>query len=332
MSDTPYQRKRDFHGAVSGDVRVLASSTGLIPLVPTIPQYTIFVQTIHVEVTAPTAAELWTLQDGAGVPLVPAVSAAAVAHFDFDFGPDGVPCAVGSRFDLKITGAVGAVGWITWEGYKQFTLGASYAQSVLDLGPTNYFRLNEKSGLIAVDGVGGKNGTISGGVTLGQPGATADGDRAMTFDGATGQIVTTAVTLPVTCTIDLWINTSYAGGYKPILTIRPEDTFQLAIPNSPNVGQVRVWTGVFSMGVRIVNDGRWHYIAVGLSGTDCLIYIDGTLDTNTPNARGVQTGPLKIGVDSVDGSFWLGGLDEIAIYPYVLTAQQIGAKFQAASR
>jgi len=124
MTD-PYLRNREFFGSVSGNYRSLATDTGLIPLVPLIPLQTIFIQKIHVEVTTLAASELWTFQDGAGIPLVPAVSAGAIAHFDFDFGPDGVPCSEATAFVLNVTGAVGAIGWITWEAFKKLTAGAA---------------------------------------------------------------------------------------------------------------------------------------------------------------------------------------------------------------
>jgi hypothetical protein len=100
---------------------VLATDTGVVPLVPAIPKHTIFIQKIHTEVTTLTASETWTFQDGAGNLLVPSVSAGAVAHFDFDFGPDGIPCAEGTAFNLNIAGATGAGGWNSWEGYAKLT-------------------------------------------------------------------------------------------------------------------------------------------------------------------------------------------------------------------
>lgn len=124
MTD-PYLHNREFFGSVSGNYRILNADTGLIVLVPAIPAHTVFVQKLHIEVTTITGAELWTFQDGAGIPIVPSVSAAAIAHFDFDFGPDGVPCTEATALVLNITGAVGAVGQLTWEGFKKLTLGTA---------------------------------------------------------------------------------------------------------------------------------------------------------------------------------------------------------------
>jgi hypothetical protein len=124
MTD-PYLHNREFFGAVSGNYRVAATDTGLIALVASIPAHTLFIQRLHIEVTTITGAELWTFQDGAGIPLVPSVSAAAIAHFDFDFGPDGVPCTEATALVLSISGATGAIGWITWEGFKKLTFGTA---------------------------------------------------------------------------------------------------------------------------------------------------------------------------------------------------------------
>ncbi len=129
MTD-PYLHNREFFGSVSGNYHVLNSDTGLVTLVPAVPAHTLFIQKLHIEVTTLTGAELWTFQDGAGVPIVPSVSAGAISHFDFDFGPDGVPCTESAAFVLNITGAVGAIGWVTWEGFKKLTLGTAPAPGI----------------------------------------------------------------------------------------------------------------------------------------------------------------------------------------------------------
>jgi len=120
-------RQREFFGTISGNYRILSTDTGIIVLVAARARHTTYIQLIHVEVTTLNASELWTFQDGAGtpVPIVPSVSTAAITHFDFDFGAQGVPCTEGTAFNLNITAATGAVGWVTWEGYKKLTLGAA---------------------------------------------------------------------------------------------------------------------------------------------------------------------------------------------------------------
>lgn len=119
MSD-PYRRYTSFYQDVSGSFRVLAADGGPDTLVTVRnANYTLNLQKVHIEVTT-TGAFTWTFQDSAGtpVPLVPSISTAAIAHFDFDFGPKGIPLTLGKNLVLSISGA-GAVGWVAWEGYSQ---------------------------------------------------------------------------------------------------------------------------------------------------------------------------------------------------------------------
>jgi len=63
----------------------------------------------------------------------------------------------------------------------------SYPQVVLGDSPISYWRLGETSGNVASDQTGNDNGTITGGVTLGQPGPVLGGG-SFTFDGSTGWV------------------------------------------------------------------------------------------------------------------------------------------------
>jgi len=125
MSDG-YLRQREFFRSISGSRDVAAADTGTIALVAAIPKHTIFVQRLHFEVTTLTASEVWTVQDGAGTPVPVAVqSAAAVGRGDADYGAIGKPLTEATALNLVISGATGAVGSVTWEGYAKLTLGAA---------------------------------------------------------------------------------------------------------------------------------------------------------------------------------------------------------------
>lgn len=120
-------RQREFYGSISGGRAVAAADTGTITLVAAVPKHTLYIQTIHVEVTTLAASEVWAFRDGAGtpVPVGGPVSAAALGHFDLDFGAQGLPLTEGTAFNLNISGATGAIGQVTWEGYKKLTAGAA---------------------------------------------------------------------------------------------------------------------------------------------------------------------------------------------------------------
>jgi len=203
----------------------------------------------------------------------------------------------------------------------------SYSARVIADGATNYWRLDEASGL-ALDSIGGKHGTVSGGVTRDQPGLVADG-RAVQFDGvATSKIQSAlAVTLPAACTFEAWVQTTWPD-YRPIFTLRPEANFQIATKNAPTNGVVQVWNGGFAFGSKLIADGARHHVVVVFTGTDCLVSVDGALDTTTPLVHSLRSGPARLGHDQADAISWLGAMDEVALYATALTPAQILAHYQ----
>ncbi len=122
MVHDPYIRLRRFYQSISGNRQIQAADTGAITLVSGTANDTIFIQQIHVEITTINGGgELWSFRDSSPVSIVPSVATSAIAHFDFDFGPYGVPCTQGTDFQINITVATGAVGWVDWEGYRKRT-------------------------------------------------------------------------------------------------------------------------------------------------------------------------------------------------------------------
>jgi hypothetical protein len=206
-----------------------------------------------------------------------------------------------------------------------------YVQQVITDGAVAYWRLGETSGTTAVDSVGGKNGTISGGVTLGQTGALADGNKAMLFDGATGKIVTVAnVTIPVVCTLEAWIKVTLDCGFFSSRTVGATGQ---TVYFGTSSGKIFLFSTTTSGGATPLIDGRWHHVVVVLDGITATFYVDGLLD-GTPSAQARTTpsvGVVSIGWDQPTNSFWPNLIDEVAIYPTALTALQVAAHYAAAS-
>lgn len=118
----PYHRKRTFYQSINAAFNILAATDDTTLVTVRNANHTLFLQKLHVEITASSAGKTWTFKDSAGTPilLVPSIDAGAIAHFDFDFGPDGIPLTQGKNFLLDVS-AAGAGGWITWEGYQKLT-------------------------------------------------------------------------------------------------------------------------------------------------------------------------------------------------------------------
>ena len=118
----PYRRKRTFYQDVSGQFNILAATDDTILKAVRNVQQTIYLQKLHIEVTAGSGSVTWTFTDTANTPinLIPSVSAASIAHFDFDFGPEGIPLTAGKGFKVDVSGT-GAVGWVSWEAYQKLS-------------------------------------------------------------------------------------------------------------------------------------------------------------------------------------------------------------------
>ncbi len=86
-----------------------------------------------------------------------------------------------------------------------------------------------------------------------------------------------------------------------------------------------------------LNDGRWHHLVVTrtLAGEKHL-YLDGQLAASGPDVGGKISNdrPLQIGGEQhhPGGVYLDGAMDEIAIYPHVLSAERIAAHFAAVQK
>jgi hypothetical protein len=220
-------------------------------------------------------------------------------------------------------------------GKATFAAG-SYPERVLLDGASNFWRLGEVTGASAVDVIGGAHGTISGGVAKGVAGAVGDGDPAMVFDGATGKIVTAAtVTIPVVATVEAWVKSVVDGTFHPIIALGSGQTPSVYLDPSSFVAFFDSVPGIAVVGHVVVPAGTWHHIVITLTGTTATFYLDGILDRTQPMARPVASTNLgNIANDpafgAVPNGFFNGSLDDIAIYPLALTAEQIAQHYQLA--
>lgn len=78
----------------------------------------------------------------------------------------------------------------------------------------------------------------------------------------------------------------------------------------------------------IIKDGNWHHVAGTFSGTQMVLYVDGTLDNSdsfSPMTISVSSNPLNIG-NGNDGNGYLpmgGKIDEVRVWNTVRSATEI---------
>ena len=74
-----------------------------------------------------------------------------------------------------------------------------------------------------------------------------------------------------------------------------------------------------------IQDGEWHFLAGTWDGEDILLYIDGELEAEMPCKGELKPNndPLFIGARGGSGRFLTGALDEIKMYNYALTKEEL---------
>ncbi|HWU46764.1 MAG TPA: DNRLRE domain-containing protein [Humibacter sp.] len=226
-----------------------------------------------------------------------------------------------------------------------------YASQVITDGANLYWRYDETSGTWLQDKSGattnGLNGLYAQGVVGGAAGAIpGDPSTAATFDGSTQYAWSDQLApAPTTYSIETWIKTSTTSGgmIMGYGNGRPNTgTGATNLSNNydrhlymENSGRLDfgVWTG----GAQIVrssaayNDNQWHYIVASQGPSGIAMYVDGVrVGTNPTTTAQSYWGTWRVGGDNLGGwpnqpgsNFFAGTIDETAVYPAPLTAQQV---------
>jgi len=80
-----------------------------------------------------------------------------------------------------------------------------------------------------------------------------------------------------------------------------------------------------------VNDGQWHHVAGAYDGAKVYLYVDGVLDNSAKASGSIETNdqPVCIGENAEQtGRYWNGLIDDVRIYNYALSHDEIVALYQ----
>ncbi|HWX20326.1 MAG TPA: LamG-like jellyroll fold domain-containing protein [Candidatus Binatia bacterium] len=212
---------------------------------------------------------------------------------------------------------------------------------VLAGNPVGYWRLNETAGPTAYDSANNFNGTGEGGVAFGVPGAGPPvftgfeaGNLAAQFNGSNSDIALPALNLNTNAvTIAGWVKRSgnqtpwsgmvfcRAGATTAGLHFGTANELRYTWNNS---GSTYNWNSAL-----IPPDGVWTFIALVIQPSQAIMYMatNGTLYSATNAvANPVQAfaGTTYLGYDPNSSTRRLNGvLDEVALFNYALTPQQL---------
>ncbi|GAA1867369.1 LamG domain-containing protein [Myceligenerans crystallogenes] len=217
-----------------------------------------------------------------------------------------------------------------------------YARGVLTDGAVNYWRMGGTAAPVA-NLAGGPVLNAGPALAFGRPGAlTADPDTAAAAAGTSTSRAWSAGTskaAPQTFSVETWFRGTTPGGKLIGYGNRGDATSSGVYDRHLYLdGTGRLVFGVHSATARTVvspaavTNGAWHH-AVGTLGADGLrLYLDGQLVASEPSITSARAynGWWRVGGDGLTGwspsspaTNFKGDLDEIAVYPQALTADQV---------
>ena len=222
---------------------------------------------------------------------------------------------------------------------------AVYAREVLADGPVLYWRVNEMTGITALDASGsGNDGTYKGGVQLARPGAIAgDPDTAAGFDAGAavdgGMIFDFDGTIPYT--LEVWLRPTSIDTESRYL-------FNKEITDAGGRQQYGVYVNS-QVGLafeRWIDSGEqtltasappldvYTYIAGTYDGTVLRLFVNAVSVGTLTDARAAapKAVPFFVGIRSLYSGGFEGDIDEVAVYDKALAQERIQAHYDAATR
>jgi hypothetical protein len=219
---------------------------------------------------------------------------------------------------------------------------AGYYDVVMDDTPVAYWRLNELSGTSVSDSAGTHTGTLYQPVTLGEPGPLMyDPDPAMDFGGGrvavpyASDLDGTAFSIECWARADAlgedlywrtpmmyrWVDPATSPAYKcygyNLYADKDNDNWEFWIGRGPTTAGFAVLNGP------VVEIGKWTHMVGTYDGTAMRFYVNGDLMGSSVQPYGVlPSGKATFNIGT-GASPWLGGLDEMAVYNYALSAEQV---------
>ncbi len=215
----------------------------------------------------------------------------------------------------------------------------SYPSEVLADSPLAYYRLGESSGTAMVDASGnGRDGTYTS-TALGTAGALAgsgDSDTAITLTGGTGNAgavpYDTWMNGLTAVTVEAWVNTTATSGTRFVVarTGNTNYNYGLAVINGKAFMGLRTTsTSLGATGTTNVADGLWHHLVGTWDGTTLRIYVDGVLDGTASLSGTMTTAANGLQVGGRGANYFVGSIDEAAVYSSALSASRIAAHYGA---
>jgi PKD repeat protein len=256
-------------------------------------------------------------------------------------------------YSVKVTDPNGNVSWSAPASYTYQPGPAlnSYDRLVLSDNPSSFWRLDETSGSVATDLVSGWNGTRGSLATVGAAGAI-NGSSATAYQFSPTTTSTTSTVIPQTTqvssnmfSVEAWFKTTSTRGGALLnfgggLSGNSSTSAMDRVLYLSNTGQV--YFGVNPGQIRTIststayNNGAWHHVSATLGPDGMKLYVDGQLRASRSDWTVGRNfvGVWRIGGDRLTGwtsnpsnSYLSAAIDQVAVYPVVLSPAQINAHY-----
>ena len=246
-----------------------------------------------------------------------------------------------------LIGRYGASGSNYWNGKIDQVRIYGYARTAAQVAwdynrgkPVGHWKMDEGEGDKAYDSSGnGNTGTLT---TMDPPNDWVTGKfgNALDFDGSNDYVSTTASYInPQDFSVSAWFKTSSASG-KKIVGFESNQTGTGSVSFDRHLyvdtsGYIRF--GCYSAGARYItssgtyNNNQWHLATATHSSSDNVakLYVDGVYQGTFTYACQSYTGYWRVGSyeltnwDSGLDGYFQGQIDDVRVYNYALTAEQV---------
>lgn len=207
-------------------------------------------------------------------------------------------------------------------------LTGDYKQQVANTGPASYWPLDETSGTVATDAVGGRNGTYTG-ATLngytwaGGPAPSFDGVNDRAFIGGLNSIMNGG-----SFTVAFWMRvaSSWAGSATLAWFGETGNVFSLARSN----GNIVLTSGGSTASASVGASGTsWVHVAAVINrpvmgGQSGRLYINGVNVASTNTAPGTFTASTLFLASNGTASYHAGGIGHAAVWARALGQGEMG--------
>ncbi len=160
---------------------------------------------------------------------------------------------------------------------------------------------------------------------------------ALQFDGVDDCVQTDYATdLPV-WTVSIWVNSPAApSSAVPAGPVHRENNFQINWNHSSadfrGAAGLRVGDKWYAASFGELEANKWYHLAATYDGENLKAYKNGVLITDNPDPSGApdrEWATLKLARHSIHGDYFEGTIDDVRIYSYDLSADEVAAIYAA---